>query len=93
MLSDCPAAKLLARVQRQIAAHERAWLRAHAELVRLATIQAEAAEAETFQRAMAYAQQPQTRELPERTQSVAPQPAKAWPPVDEKTGKPLYFVG
>ena len=36
MLSDSPAAKLLARIQRQIAAHERAWFRAHRELVRLA---------------------------------------------------------
>src|SRR4051794_30410073 len=34
MLSDSPAGKLLARIQRQIAAHERAWFRAHRELTR-----------------------------------------------------------
>ena len=37
MLSESTAAKLLARTQRQIATHERAWFRAHREIVRLAT--------------------------------------------------------
>src|SRR5450759_4868058 len=41
LLGDSPAAKLLARVQRQIAAFERAWYRANAEL-RRARKQAEA---------------------------------------------------
>src|ERR1022692_4629912 len=34
LLSDSPAAKLLARTQRQIAAFERTWYRAHTELHR-----------------------------------------------------------
>src|ERR1019366_3812423 len=34
LLSDSPAAKLLVRVQRQIAAFERTWYRANAELRR-----------------------------------------------------------
>jgi len=34
LLSDSPAAKLLARVQRQLAAFERAWFRAHTQLHR-----------------------------------------------------------
>ena len=42
LLSDSPAAKLLARVQRQIAAFERTWYRANTEL-RRARQQAEAA--------------------------------------------------
>ena len=105
MLSDSPAAKLLARTQRQIAAHERAWFRAHRELVRLANCLA-ASEKDGMDRYIDYAA-PEHRpagatpcveeleeiEPTERTQSPAPQAAKSWPPVDEKTGKPLYFVG
>ena len=102
MLSDSPAAKLLARIQRQIAAHERAWFRAHRELVRLANCLA-AARQDGFERYVDHTA-PEHRPpeatlkieesgLPERTQSPAPQAAKSWPPVDEKTGKPLYFVG
>jgi len=34
LLSDSPVAKLLARVQRQLAAFERAWFRAHSQLHR-----------------------------------------------------------
>src|SRR6478735_9425707 len=39
LLSDTPAAKLLARVQRQIAAFERTWHRANTELLRARTAQ------------------------------------------------------
>ncbi|MEO8368985.1 MAG: hypothetical protein ABI806_07300, partial [Candidatus Solibacter sp.] len=86
MLSDSPAAKLLARIQRQLAAHERAWFRAHRELVRLASQISEELHLEA-------PQQPQACESPERTQSIEPKIAQAWPPTDEKTGKPAYFVG
>jgi len=86
MLSDSPAAKLLARTQRQIAAHERAWFRAHRELVRMAAEIPEAVFSEE-------PEAPQETELPERTQLPAPKAVKSWPPIDEKTGKPLYFVG
>ena len=105
MLSDSPAAKLLARIQRQIAGHERAWFRAHRELVRLTTN-----EAATHQGAIdryidyaapqhrpagstPYIEEPEESETPERTQSPAPQAAESWPPMDEKTGNPLFFVG
>ena len=95
MMSDTPGAKLLARTQRQIAAHERAWFRAHRELVRLANCLA-AAQQEGYQLPVGATpdlEEPEEFESPERTQLPAPQPAKSWPPMDEETGKPLYFVG
>ena len=49
LLSDSPAAKLLARVQRQLAAFERAWYRARTEL-RRARQQAEDASGQSFDR-------------------------------------------
>jgi len=70
MLSDSPAAKLLARIQRQLAAHERAWFRAHRELVRLANSLA-AAQEEGYQLPAAV-EEPEEFESPERTQSSAP---------------------
>src|ERR1017187_7502935 len=82
LLSDSPAAKLLARVQRQIAAHERCWDRGNAALRR--------------------ARRRAPGELASFPQSTVPAPPdapkapaspKAWPPLDEKTGRPLYFVG
>ena len=94
MLSDSPAGKLLARTQRQIAAHERAWFRAHRELVRLADSLA-AAQRKGYQVPdnAEIPDEPAEIEAPERTQFPAPTAVKQWPPVDEKTGKPLYFVG
>src|SRR3982750_4530634 len=38
LISNSPAAKLLAPTQRQIAAHERAWFRAHLEYMRLVAL-------------------------------------------------------
>ena len=49
LLCDSPAAKLLARTQRQIAAFERTWYRAHTELHR-ARRQSEAADEQSFDR-------------------------------------------
>src|ERR1035438_473611 len=49
LLCDSPAAKLLARTQRQIAAFERTWYRAHTELHR-ACRQSEAAGEQSFDR-------------------------------------------
>jgi len=95
MMSDSPGARLLARTQRQIATHERAWFRAHRELVRLANCLA-AAEQEGYQLpggATPKVEEPQECETPERTQYPVPNAVKPWPPVDEKTGKALYFVG
>ena len=101
-LSDSPAAKLLARTQRQLAAHERAWFRAHREIIRLRAIETRNRE-EGFQRYINHlapehrpaelASFPQKPDAPEPPAAPAPQTAKSWPPVDEKTGKPLYFVG
>ena len=98
LLSDSPAAKLLARVQRQIAAFERTWYRADTEL-RRARAQAEVAAEESFEKYLDYLTAPPApgalaslRQSANTTQSV-PKPIRDWPPTDEKTGKPLYFVG
>ncbi|MEO8371045.1 MAG: hypothetical protein ABI806_17815, partial [Candidatus Solibacter sp.] len=97
MLSDSPAAKLLARIQRQLTAHERAWFRAHREIVRLAASLA-ADQQDGIDRYLGFAapqhrpagstphvedpEEPEESESPERTQSPAPE-----------AGKPPYFVG
>ena len=98
LLADSPAAKVLARVQRQIAAFERAWYRANAELRRgrrqtesdfgnhLDTLNAKPAPAEL-------ASFPPTSHSPNTEPPTARTAPKDWPPVDEKTGRPLYFVG
>ena len=52
LLSDSPAAKLLSRIQRQIAAFERTWYRAHNEL-RRARREADAADNQAFERELA----------------------------------------
>jgi hypothetical protein len=80
LLSASPAAKLLARTQRQLAAHQRAWYRAFTELRR----QREREEDEVFEPASVPAE-PEESESAERTQSPAPKAAKEWPPIDEKT--------
>jgi|ERR1017187_864977 hypothetical protein len=105
LLSNSPAAKLLVRVQRQIAAFERTWYRANAE-IRRARKQAEDAAGQSFEnyldRLCAMPTLPPPSEL-----ASFPHPANVdspdspagltsprnWPPTDEKTGKPLYFVG
>ena len=102
LLSDSPAAKLLARIQRQIAAFERTWYRANTEL-RRARRQAEASAEESFEKyldfltarpapgELASLRQAANIALPDAPTAAASSPA--WPPTDEKTGKPLYFVG
>jgi hypothetical protein len=92
MLSDSPGGKLLARTQRQITAHERAWFRAHRELTRMAENLAAAEEPMEIAEPVEPSQ-PINSKLPERTQFPEREPAKQWPPLDEKTGKPLFFVG
>ena len=97
LLSDSPAAKLLARVQRQIAAFERTWYRANTEL-RRARRQAEAGTDQALDRYIDSLSSPSPMELASFPQSAntpksAPNPTKDWPPTDEKTGRPLYFVG
>ncbi len=104
LLAESPAAKLLVRVQRQIAAFERTWHRANTELRRARAEKAEPAAEGSFDRYLDFlCAPPAPGELASlRTRSEAPAespvcpaaPASpAWPPTDETTGKPLYFVG
>jgi hypothetical protein len=102
LLSDSPAAKLLARVQRQIAAFERCWYRANSEL-RRARRQAECAAGQSFDNyldrlcepppiaELASILYPPNHNLPDSP--TAPAPPRDWPPTDENTGRPMYFVG
>ena len=99
ILAATPAAKLLARTQRQLAAHQRAWYRAFTELRRQRERDDEEQQAllelASFRREPEPAPDPQP-EAPEaepEPEPEAPKAVKSWPPVDEKTGKPLYFVG
>jgi hypothetical protein len=101
LLSASPAAKLLARVQRQIAAHERTWYRANTELRRARKPAGDTAGnsldnyLERFHAATAaqLASIRQSTATAPPDSPTAPASPKAWPPVDEKTGRPLYFVG
>jgi hypothetical protein len=95
ILSASPAAKLLARTQRQLAGHQRAWYRAYTELRRQREREEDEGPRDTFEPACVPVEpaEPEESNVPERTQKTAPSAGKAWPPVDEKTGKPLYFVG
>jgi hypothetical protein len=92
LLSDSPAAKLLARTQRQIAAFERTWHRANTEL-RRARAEAETAPENSLDNSGELASFPQPASTGIPHPSVAPTAASSWPPIDEKTGKPRYFVG
>ena len=92
ILAATPAAKLLARTQRQLAAHQRVWYRAFTELRRQREREADEDPRDSFGPEISPAE-PKESKTPERTQSPPPASAKSWPPVDEKTGKPLHFVG
>jgi hypothetical protein len=101
LLSDSPAAKLLARVQRQIAAFERTWYRANTEL-RRARHQAEAATDQSFDNYLnrlcppspvELASLPQSANIDVPNSEAAPATPRDWPPTNEETGRPLYFVG
>jgi hypothetical protein len=100
LLAETPAAKLLLRIQRQIAAFERTWHRANNEFNRA---RAEAGIApEASPDPIELASFPQTAELASFRQSAntrlseppaAPDSIPNWPPIDEKTGRPAFFVG
>ena len=84
-------------MQRQIAAFERTWYRAHTEL-RRARRQAEAGTGQALDRYIDSLASPSPSELASFPQSAndtqpAPKSTRDWPPMDEKTGRPLYFVG
>jgi hypothetical protein len=91
ILTATPA-KLLARTQRQLAAHQRVWYCAFTELRRQREREADEDPRDSFGPELSPAE-PEEAKTPERTQSPAPKSAQSWPPVDEKTGRPLYFVG
>jgi hypothetical protein len=102
LLAESPAAKLLVRVQRQIAAFERTWHRANNEL-RRSRAEAQADTEGSFEKYLDFlTARPAPGELASLRQHsniampdspTAPASSPAWPPTDEKTGKPLYFVG
>jgi hypothetical protein len=103
LLAESPAAKLLVRVQRQIAAFERTWHRANTEL-RRARRQNGSADDKAFDKYLDFlCAKPAPGELASLRQSARVGQASAcqseqssdkpWPPIDEKTGKPAYFVG
>ena len=88
LLAESPASKLLLRIQRQIAAFERTWHRANTEL-RRARAEAETAPEASLDPA-------ELASFPQSVNSAPPHASAAtpdWPPIDEKTGKPRYFVG
>ena len=105
LLADTPAAKLLARVQRQIAGFERVWHRADTAFRRTRR-QNGSADDKAFDK---YLNILCAKEVPEELASFPPEtpsarpepstppaaarPLKDWPPMDETTGRPLCFVG
>jgi hypothetical protein len=102
LLSDSPAAKLLARVQRQIAAFERTWHRANDEFRRAHTDSDPSPEGSMDKYLDFLCEVPSPADLASFRQSAkedlpeapaAPVSTRDWPPTDEKTGQPLFFVG
>ena len=102
LLSDSPAAKLLARTQRQIAGFERSWYRANTEL-RRARAEAAPSEDGSVDKYLDFlCAKPAPGELASIHQAAqdrlqdtpaASKTSPDWPPTDPKTGRPLYFVG
>ena len=101
LLAESPAAKLLVCVQRQIAAFERAWHRANTEL-RRARKQTEDAPGQSLENYLDRFHATTAAQLASFRQSTAtalpdsptaPTSTPNWPPIDEKTGRPAFFVG
>ena len=94
LLADTPAAKLLARVQRQIAGFERVWHRADTALRRTRR-QDGSADDKAFDKYLnilcAKEVPGELASLPQNAPSAEPVPST--PPADETTGRPRYFVG
>jgi hypothetical protein len=91
LLAESPAAKLLLRIQRQIAAFERTWHRANTEFRRARAEAGTTPEASLEPAELASFPQSAYQELPHSPIALSATPD--WPPIDEKTGKPRYFVG
>ncbi len=95
LLAESPAAKLLLRVQRQIAAFERTWHRANKEFRRARAEGGIAPEAapEALDASLELASFPQSAGTRLPHSPAAPAATPNWPPTDEKTGRPAFFVG
>ena len=91
LLAESPAAKLLLRIQRQIAAFERTWHRANNEF-RRARAEAETAPESSLDPAE-LASFPQSANVSFPHPPTAPTSTPNWPPIDEETGRPAFFVG
>ena len=87
ILTATPAAKLLARTQRQLAAHQRVWYRAFTELRRQREREADEDPRDSFGPELSPAE-PEEAKTPERTQSPAPKSAKSWPPWTKRPASP-----
>ena len=89
LLAESPAAKLLLRIQRQIAAFERTWHRANNEFRRARAEGGTAAEASPEAsldpRRIGFV--PPIRRSRPPASPAAPAATRNWPPIDEKTGK------
>jgi hypothetical protein len=101
LLTESKTAKLLAKVQRQIAAHERAWYRAHNTLHRDRARDTQDCN-DFIDRELGLFDLQTERQLasirnrtPQPPSEPAPPPdAKpAWPPIDPETGHAPFFVG
>ena len=99
LLAETPAAKLLLRIQRQIAAFERTWHRANNEFNRaraqagIAPVAAPEDSPEVSLEPAELASFPQIAERRLPQVPATPAATREWPPIDEKTGKPRYFAG
>ena len=91
LLAESPASKLLLRIQRQIAAFERTWHRANNEF-RRARAEAETAPEGSLD-PVELASFPQSASYGLPHPPAAPASTPNWPPIDEKTGRPAFFVG
>ncbi len=94
LLAESPAAKLLLRIQRQIAAFERTWHRANTEFRRARAEGETAPETSVDSYLDSPGALPPAAALASFQQStVTRSPTPNWPPIDEKTGRPAFFVG
>ncbi|MEO8369646.1 MAG: hypothetical protein ABI806_10625 [Candidatus Solibacter sp.] len=85
LLTPSPAAKLLARTQRQLASHQRAWYRAFTELRRQREREADEDQFDQPCQLQELPAEPEESEIPERTQFPAANATEEWPPIDEES--------
>ena len=103
LLAETPAAKLLVRVQRQIAAFERTWHRANTEFRRARAQQDEPPTDASVDRYLdllcampdpgKLASFPHTANIAVPAPPPVPHSPNAAPPTGEKPGRPPYFIG